>query len=304
MDKTLKNVVEECLGKWNSNTALDERLAYFCDNFEKWISQIPSKYHPVVLTLVRNLEYYSHKTTNQWLDQLHKQLIGHQNITEDNTIFAFIKSKYGKTNSSNDYWTEYKLINRLNKNTCIENMDLLEEEDFQYIDNIVFIDDFSGSGKSFIDELKKNPERYKSKVVYFIVINVMYKALDEIQTYAKENNLEIIVLSAVQQDKAFERSLFEDDIEAKNMVVEMSKDLQIPKNDRLGFEKSQALVAFYNNTPNNTLGFIRYDTEDYKSIFPRKNEYVPEWMRMRKERLKRKQTNYNNAKKVYNDSFL
>ena len=296
MDKSLENIVEECLGKWNSDVTRDERLSYFYDNFETWISQIPSKYHSVVLTLVRNLEYYSHKTTNQWLNELHRQLIGRSNVTEDNTIFAFIKSKHGKTNSSNDYWTEYKLINKINKNTCIENMDLLEKEDFQYIDNIVFIDDFSGSGKSFIDELKKHPERYKNKAIYFVVINVMYKALEEIQKYAEENELEIVVLSAFKQEKAFERSLFENDDKAKNMIVEMSKDLQIPKNDRLGFDKSQALVAFYNNTPNNTLGFIRYDTEDYKSIFPRKDEYVPEWMRMRKERLKRKQTNYNNAK--------
>ncbi len=297
MDKTLENVVEECLKKWSAGTTPDERLTYFYDNFEMWISQIPPKYHPVVLTLVRNLEYYSHKTTNRWLDELHKQLIKQSNITDDNTIFAFIKSKYGKTNSSNDYWTEYKLINGLNKNICIENLDILEDEDFQCIENIVFIDDFSGSGKSFIDELKKSPERYKGKAVYFIVINVMYKALEEISAYAKENNLEIIVLSAVQQGKAFESSLFEDNVDAKNMVVEMSKSLQIPKDDRLGFKKCQALVAFYNNTPNNTLGFIRYDNDEYKSIFPRKDDYVPGWMRMKKERLRRKQTNYNNVKK-------
>mgnify|MGYP003305520538 CR=1 FL=1 len=29
-------------------------------------------------------------------------------------------------------------------------------QNFSHIENIVFIDDFSGSGKSFIDELKKN----------------------------------------------------------------------------------------------------------------------------------------------------
>lgn len=132
----------------------------------------------------------------------------------------------------------------------------------------------------------------------------MYKALKEIYAYAKENNIEIVVLSAVQQDKAFERSLFEDDTEAKNMVVEMSKHLQIPKDETLGFHKCQALVVFYNNTPNNTLGFIRYDTDEYKSIFPRKDDYVPGWMRMRKDRLRRKQTNYNNEKKVYNDRIL
>lgn len=96
MDRALEDIVEECLEKWNAGEAPDERLTFFCDNFEKWMAQIPPKYHSTVLTLVRNLEYYSHEKTNQWLNELHRQLIEQSNITDDNTIFAFIKSKYGK----------------------------------------------------------------------------------------------------------------------------------------------------------------------------------------------------------------
>ena len=51
----------------------------------------------------------------------------------------------------------------------------------------------------------------------------MYKALEEIQKYAKENELEIVVLSAFKQEKAFERSLFENNDSARDMIVEMSR---------------------------------------------------------------------------------
>lgn len=297
MEETLEKLVDDCLQKWSENDTLDERLVHFNENFEVWLNQIPVKCRPVVLTLIQNLEYYSHKTTNKWLLELHKQLIDQANISDDNTIFAFIKSKYGKTNSSNDYWTEYKFINKVNKNICIENLDSLDDEDWSFIENVVFIDDFSGSGKSFIDELKKRPDRYKRKNVYFIAINVMFQAIKSIGEYGQEVGINVIVLSAFQRKKAFERSLFDDDEEAKNNIIEMSEELGIPQHERLGYKETQALVAFYNNTPNNTLGFIRYDTDGYRSIFPRKDDYVPRWMKMKKDRLRRKQTNYNNASK-------
>lgn len=297
MNEVLEKLVQNCLQKWSEGTDLDERLVSFSENFEEWISQIPSECQPLVLTLVDNLEYYSHKTTNRWLSELHRQLLEKSDISNENTIFAFIRSKYGKTNSSNDYWTEYKFINSINKNICIADLDSLEEEDWEHIDNIVFIDDFSGSGKSFIDELKKAPKRYENKNVYFITINIMNTAIDQIERYAQEAHVNIITISAFKQEKAFKRGLFEDDEAAKKCIEGMSAKFKIPSHEAMGFKNTQALVAFYNNTPNNTIGFIRYDTDEYKSIFPRKDDDQPVWMKMKKQRMARKQTNYSNATK-------
>ena len=173
MDKSLENIVEECLEKWNKDVTRDERLSYFYDNFETWISQIPSKYHSVVLTLVQNLEYYSHKTTNQWLKELHRQLIERSNVTEDNTIYAFIKSKHGKTNSSNDYWTNYIAINRINSTLCVENLDAIYPEQWELIDNIVFIDDFSGTGNTFIKELENTTKRKKVNHQTILILDLL-----------------------------------------------------------------------------------------------------------------------------------
>ncbi len=295
MDVQIKDIKESCLGKWQDcGYPFDERLLAFDDNFESWFQQIPEKNRITVTTLIEHLEYYSHRTTNYWLKFLHSRLVENRSITYQNTIYVFIKSKDGKTNSSNDYWTEYKLINKLNKNICIENMDVLDPEDWQHIENIVFIDDFSGSGDSFINELKKFPERYRSKNVYFITINTMINAAQKIKDYCKQNNILIVLLSAFNQKKAFESDLFEDNEKARQEINDMSKDLLIPQNERLGYKKTQALVVFYNNTPNNTLGFIRFNTDKYTSLFPRKNDEIPTWKEMRKKRHSRNAANYNN----------
>lgn len=293
MSQEIKDIKQACLDKWRNGSKLDTRLISFDDKFEEWIKQIPENNRETVLTLIQNLEYYSHRTTNYWLKNLHSQLLQKGNITDENTIYVFIKSKYGKSNSSNDYWTEYKSLNCINSNICITDIEDLELEDFKYIENVVFIDDFSGSGKTFLDEIKKNPSIYKGKNIYFITINIMYKAVKAIEEYSETNGLNIILLSALKQEKAFERHLFSNDSDAKREIKEMSLEFKIPEDEAMGFKKSQALIAFYNNTPNNTLGFIRYDTDTYNSIFPRNDNYVPRWLQLKKERMRRNKMNYN-----------
>lgn len=295
MSKTA-NVKEICLEKWrNGETELDDRLYGFDNKFNSWLEQIPEKNRSTVLTLIKNIEYYSHKNTNKWLKILHQRLIeSNPSITDENTIYVFIKSKYGKTNSSNDYWTEYKGINKLNSNTCITDMDTIDDKSWEYIDNIVFIDDFSGSGKSFKDELKKCPNRYKGKNVFFITINTMLSAIEKINNYCKEQGINIVLLSAFNQEKTFKRNLFEDNSKAKSEIKKISENFAIPEKEIFGFQKGEALVVFYNNTPNNTLGIVRYDTNVYSSLFPRKNEKIPFWAEMQREKIKRQKANYNN----------
>ncbi len=290
------NIKATCLKKWcNDEVELDDRLDNFDKSFGNWLEQIPEENRPTVLTLIENIEYYSHKCTNKWLKTLHKKLIeSNKNISDENTIYVFIKSKYGKTNSSNDYWTEYKGINKLNTNICITDANIIDEEFWEYIDNIVFIDDFSGSGKSFIDELDKNPNRYKGKNVFFITINTMLSAVNKINNYCKEKEINIALLSAFNQEKVFKRNLFEDNSKAKAEIKKISKNLSIPENEIFGYRKGEALVVFYNNTPNNTLGIIRYNTESYSSLFPRKNEGIPFWAKMQREKIARQKANYNN----------
>lgn len=295
MDNSTEQIMHECLTRWGGNN--DRRLQDFCKNFATWINQIPEEYRKTVLVLIENLLYYSHQETNKGLKELHSKLLEEYRISEEDTIYAFIKSVDGYTNSSNDYWTEYKCINGLNKYICVENTDAITDESWEKINNIIFIDDFSGTGKSFITEIEKNPDRYAYKNVFLITINMMTNAAEQIRDFCSRKQINIVLLTISQQQKAFERGLFEDDYNAYLLIEQMSKDFSIPPKEIMGFCNSQALIVFYNNTPNNTLGFIRYDTAKYQSIFPRKHDEKPGWLIMQQQRRSRKNANYSNRAK-------
>lgn len=288
--------IEKCVIQWKGEFPVDERLKEFSEKFDKWIMQIPKDRRDIVKTLILNMSYYSNETANKWLKNLHNDLLMCDNVTDDNTIYVFIKSNDGLSNSSNDYWTNYKAINRINKNLCVENMNAITEYQWGFIDNIVFIDDFSGTGKSFIKELKRNPKRYSGKRVFFIALNIMQFAIDNINDFASKHKIEIVFLISDIQKKAFERKLFSNESKIKKDIEAMSEKFKIPKHEILGFEESESLVAFYNNTPNNTLGFIRYDTDSYCSIFPRRDDPKPVWQQFDRTKQNKK-VNYNNKLK-------
>ena len=289
----LKELMNHCIEKWNNGMESDKRIKEVEKYFEEWFSNIPEKYKSMVEILIKNLEYYPRRIANKYLKDLHKELLEKGNISDENTIYVFIKTKSGVGNSSNDYWTEYKNINELNREICYEDMSLINDEQWKYIENIVFIDDFCGTGKTFINEIKKFKERYNGKKIFYIVIVTAKKGLEKINIYSKDNNLLINLLPKFTQEKIFEQNLFDNNESAKQLLIRLSEEFKIPKFERLGYDKSESLVAFYNNTPNNTIGLMRYDTDIYKSLFPRKNDKKPSWKTMKKSEKERKMTNYN-----------
>ena len=83
------------------------------------------------------------------------------------------------------------------------------------------------------------------------------------------------------------------------MLYAISRKMCIPKERVFGQYRSEALVAFYNNTPNNTIGLFCYSTDSYDAPFPRSIEQSPSWKSrptpssMKKDKEIRKQNNYN-----------
>ncbi len=288
-------VKEVCKDKWAAGFEIDTKTKKALDKFDVWLSQIPDEYKELSLVLIQNIEYYPRNLTNKLLMELHKKLLERPTVSDDNTIYAYIKSKDGKTNSSDEYWTMYKLLNDVNREFCYENINAIEDWQWEYVKNVVFIDDFSGTGKSFIKELKKSEDRYRGKNIYFITICVMEDAIQKIDNYSQLKNLNIFPVYYFMQKKTFKRDLFENNVNAKRLLLALTTYLKIPKwESPLGFDESESLVAFHNNTPNNTLPIIRCDTEKYKSLFPRKHDTKPLWDKMKSESKGRRIANYNN----------
>ena len=256
---------EKCLAKWDDDGELDERLSFFAEKFDEWKKQIPDQYIEVLLTLLKELKYYTHKDANRILVSLHEQLLSNSNMTIDNTVFAYIKSKDGISNSSNDYWTEYKLLNNLNRNICYENLNAIKGSGWKYIENIVFIDDFSGSGESIKKELEKFLNIFHGKNVYIIVVYTMEAAVKKLKEFGETNSINIHFIYNYAFKKAFEQDYFPDNSTAKENYLSFcdSKGISSKSGWELGFENTESLVSFYNNTPNNTLAFIHNRSNKY-----------------------------------------
>lgn len=284
--------VKQCLAKWQSG---DKRTAFFEEHFESWILQLPESVRHVIFELVKDFDYFTQQETNRLLKELHSELINKDNVNEDNTIFTYIHSETGVANSSVEYWIDYKRMNDLNKLNCFESLEKIPAIVWGSFENIVIIDDFCGSGKTISDFIKNNKELLKGKQIFYIVIYLMSESLTKIQQLQSEIDLSVIPISACVKEKLFDKEKWIADAEnLRNQIIEVSKAKNINDDYALGHEKTESLVAFHNNTPNNTLGLFWCDREAYFSIFPR--ESSPKRLTLytlQKEKSRRNAQNYN-----------
>ena len=296
------NIIKDCLNRWEiiDNDNLDDRINIFKSNFNIWFEQFDSgDERDIILKLLEHFFYYSHSFVNFYLKKSYDNIKNkYKSISFDNSIYTFIKSKHGISNSSIDYWHEYKLINKINKNICFEDIGKITDEQFELIKYIIFIDDFSGTSSSFVNHLKNKIEIYKNKTVIFVTIHIMKDAICNIKKIAQENNFNVDFFQCKIQDKAFSDKYFDYNKNIRELFKDISEKLKINKKYIFGYEESESLVAFYNNTPNNTLGIFWVNTCSNEAIFPRDNPPKPSWYNLSKKKKQRKVNNYNNKVKL------
>lgn len=296
LTQSLPQIKQNCITSWTQDIEhLDSRLISFDHDFEAWMTQFPDEYKNVVLTLVTHMQYWPHKKINECLKVLHEKLLGECSINENNTIYTYIKSEGGHHNSSVDYWVEYQRINNLSKYVCYDDVSKLPDYAWKYIENIIIIDDFGGTGDSLIKALCRNHHLYQNKQVVFITIGIMKDAIERIKDYSYKQSIYVKFINAFVQEKAFESNLFDNNLLAHGKVTQLSTTKKIPNKDIMGYKDSQSLVSFYNNTPNNTLGIIRYSNGCYKAIFPRRVDNRPNWVDLKRQKKERQYGNYLNA---------
>lgn len=281
-----------CLERWQEQ---DDRTRYFEEKLPNSMDHMSSEMQGLFLEFLSRFNYYSHGITNSYLKELHASIMAIEGLDLDNSIFSVLKSQKKNLNSSYEYLIEYKLMNDLSKYFCIPELTDLEEEAWENISNIVLIDDFCGSGNTFTDFVDEYKEIIHGKRIIYAVIHCMEKAWDAIREYADKENLDIQVISIKQEKAAFEQN--KDICDKREVFSQESVKLGLKKDtDVYGYELTEALVAFYNDTPNNTLGVFWKDTEHNIAVFPRMINRKPGWMKMAERKQRQKQQNYEKEK--------
>lgn len=285
--------IQRCLERWEiQDAAEDKRCQYFIDHFSEWISSLPDALRDEAWEHMNIFEYFSRQRINDSLSELYSALQEEGLIDYDYTAYSYIRRKDGTANSSFVLLEEFRRINGISKKCLIVDESVfLNDKSFSNVKTIVFVDDFCGSGNTFIKSVfQKYDKLLSGKTIIYVVIFCMKKGKEKLLEYASNHGYELKITSLYDKDVFYE----EDEALKKDIIRKCSSDLGLNKNFALGYKETQALVAFQDNTPNNTFGYIWSNSadSDYSPIFKRNNDKTPAWITINKEKEDRKKENY------------
>lgn len=273
--------------------APDDRVQSFSDNYDSWTALFPAEVADMIASMVAHFDYYSHADVNQMLRELHSQFLRMSNLNDCDALHIYLKKRDGHINSSSDYWHDYRLCNSIDAGFCTDDIECISADEWSHIQNIVIVDDCCGTGSSLEKFISSSNRQFTDKTIYYLVLHSLASADKKLKKIEQIYNVKIVLIFINKRDKATKQiSASESDI-AK--LISVSSSLGIPRKYHLGFERSEALMAFYNNTPNNTIGLFWFSADDYHAPFPRKHQATPSWrsgVEMKKEKKQRKAKNY------------
>ena len=258
---------------------------------ENWLNNFPKEKHPLLLELLKNFYFYSQSKVGDKVIELHQKLLVNHSIDVNKAIFTKIPKKAGVGFSDITFMT-YWSNNDLYDCHISDIWDLIDEDIVP--ETIIFIDDFFGSGQTFIENLLQlitaAPDLQNSEI-YFVSIHGSEIGFNAIKKFANKHNMNIYVEYLDYSSEAFKNDYIFDVINAslkKQEYIELCEKHGVPTCEHLGFNDVQALVAFEFNTPNDTLGLFRHSAEDFAQLFKRKQKHRTTLSSMRAEAKKRK----------------
>ena len=270
---------------------------YFKDidsKYEKWINNVVSEGEKDILNnLFCNLRFFSKVEMKSMLEiEIRKLKEKYKDLT--GAVLVPLTPIDGRYNGSNELLSLVKEIDReeqFNGSRLLPFRDSIIN-DIKYAEDyktLIFIDDISGTGGTVRKFINFHYEAMKNKKIIFLFLTVTQQAISEFKSLEREYNeadiefiycLELKKLSAINilSTEEYKRLYgIEERLWGKN-----NKNI-------LGFEKSELLVHYSHNIPNNTVSSFWY----YSEKEPEK------WNRLfaRITAPNRKMQNYSNAKK-------
>lgn len=255
--------------------------ANFKKEFDKilddWLKQFNKEDIPVLLELLKNFYYYTETSINQKVVTLHEKFIEIHGEDISKVLFTKIPKEYGVANSDMifaSYWYNNE-IKGYSSNDVVR--DYLEKDVIPA--ELVIVDDFIGSGDTFIGALSNmfsvSPELQNSKI-YILVLHSTTTGLQNLEKFKTKLGIDITILYLDYSNKAFKEDYIFPKIEARLKQEQyelICQGKKVSQNAILGYSDIQSLVSFEKTTPNDTLGLFWHNAENFVALF-RKN-FVP-----------------------------
>lgn len=267
----------------------------FDGKIESWLNQFEESDREVVLELLKHFKYYTSRRVNEKVIELYNKFAIEYGEDPYSITFIPVYKEYGvgfSDNFFNSFWFENELYDSAEKN--IFNL-LREGFDFQ---KIVILDDYSGSGKTIkrtIEHCIHNSEKCKDSLFYVLTLEMSSTAKARLDRFAHENSLNIKIVYLHFVNKVFEnREIFGDaDLSKKKLnYIDICLKHNVLPTNHLGFDKTEGLLSFEYNTPNNTLGLFWHEGDDFFAIFKRYKKKSTTLTLMHKEAKQRQNERY------------
>ncbi|MBD3922056.1 hypothetical protein H8B09_25060 [Paenibacillus sp. PR3] len=257
----------------------------------------------ILLKMLSDYHYYSRSYIEKIFTNFYKYLL--PRIKSTNTIYCPISSEKDVTrmNSSYFYLQKFLEVNDLSNDQAINlsslHLDVYNKfykkeilnyanekkaaehvkenkriySKLKYIDSVVFIDDFSGTGDTIKSFLKVAAEMVKEKQVIVYVIHITSRAKDIINKSFDQYGYRNAKLFFEEESNGF----FEKNSELKterDILLKFEQEVLESKHP-LGYKESEVLVTFYRNCPNNTISSYWWnENEEWHALFQRKNKIL------------------------------
>lgn len=255
---------------------------------DKWLDKVDEEDKEIFLYLFSNLTYMSRFNVQDRLKELYDEYKTIEPNFSD-TIFMPVSSFGGVFNGAVNIIECFeqavvgeKAISK--KNIAIDYLNFSNSFNLNSIKNIVFLDDIIGSGTTFIDFIyrisSQVPDLIDKKNLYIFSLVNLKKGVEKVNAFSNELEWDIKMIN-----KNIEHSIFEKEeiypnsevkLKHKEVIEKYEKNLTKEENEKIyfmGYKRSGSAVAFFYNTPNNTLSiFWKSKDEMWYPPLPRKED--------------------------------
>ncbi len=285
----IKNTVEQFHNKYGQ----DSRTKNLNELVGLWLDNINDEDKEIFLKLLNNFSYYNKESIIKYANFIGDEVT---KIDDDfnETIILPLTNEKGM-NGAYEIVRAIQQVNGLDKSICPVNLKYVEDTyPLNKIKNIIIVDDISGTGITFEKSVKYMINTYEKifieKNIYLSCIVMSEEAELKISKMCMNENMKYWRYDIIK--KAFsENYIF------SNVIAESSKE-KVKKYELLlnngndnknifGFGNSELLVAFSDNTPNNTILSFWKEEKGWRPIFPRVKTRKAPWAREIKNNMKR-----------------
>lgn len=270
----------------------DREGLVFEHRIDQWLLQFEKDEQEFLLECLKRYSFFRAAEYKYGQKFLYSKLVSLlPNWKDKSFIFKIYKNEASYSDKFfNDFWFTNNI-----KYECKQNIEEFEEC-YDQLENIIFIDDFIGSGNTIIKYLSCIFEKYnilKKKKIVLLAMYLTNSAELALKNFAMDRSVDLTILYYKKGDKFFKEGRYYSGQQLKDKIAIYEKicnSASISEKFRYGYENSQSLFTICDNTPNNTLAIFWESNKNYDSLMKRYNEGKSPLQKMIDEKKKNKES--------------